>query len=369
MHHFQANFQKAIAMLALGLGIGMNPLSAQTEPAKKSSGPAPIIQFSETKFEFGRLLAGDILNHEFTFTNAGDAELVISSVVPACGCTSLTEWTKSIPPGGTGKIPLEFNTTGMLGPVNRSVAVYSNDPSVPVSVVFVEGTVWQQVEVRPNMALIQMPPNGSQTFSTTLIITNQMDAPMKLEAPVSSVPQFRARVEEVTAGKEFNLIIDTVPPLPPGNIQGAVTIATSSKEVPELNIAVMAIAQPVVMVSPPQMFLPAVPPDVPEPYIISVSNQSPDPITVTNGSCDAPNTTVVIRETNPGKEFELVVSFPDNIEATPGKTFTISADTSSPSFPKITIPVGFAQGSASFSRGTVTTATAGFSQLDDSFRI
>lgn len=343
MIHHRRNFTNAALLLAAWIGAGLTPLFSQAEPAKKESGSAPKIHFNEAKFQFGRLLAGEIVKHEYTFTNTGDAELVISNVVPACGCTSLTEWTKNIPPGGKGMIPLQFNSTGMLGPVSRSVAVYSNDPDQPAVVLILEGVVWQQVELRPNVALIQMPPNGSEQFSTTVKITNQMEAPMKLETPVPSVPQIRARIEEVEAGKEFNLIVDTVPPLPPGNLQGTITIATSSKEVPELSVPVIAIAQPDVIVSPAQMFLPAVPPDFPEPYIISIRNQAKDPITVTNGACDAPDTTVTIREKVPGKEFELVVRFPDDMKAIPGKTFTISADTSSPKFPKITIPVGFAQ--------------------------
>lgn len=343
MIHHRRNISTTALLLAVWIGAGLSALMSQAAPAKQDSAPAPKIHFSDAKFEFGRLLAGEIVKHEFAFTNTGDAELVISNVVPACGCTSLTEWTKNIPPGGKGMIPLQFNSTGILGLVNRSVAVSSNDPEQPTVVLMLEGVVWQQVEVRPNMALIQMPPDGSQQFSTTLKITNQMDAPMKLEAPVSSVPQFRARIEELAAGKEFNLIVDTVAPLPPGNIQGTITIATSSKEMPQLSIPVMALAQPMVLVSPTQMFLPAVPPDSPQPYIITVKNQSPNPITVTNAACDAPDTTVVIRETVPGKEFELVVAFPKDMKAIPGKTFTISADTSSPNFPKITIPVGFAQ--------------------------
>ena len=343
MTHHPRKLSAAALFLAAWIGAGLTQLNAQAGLAKKDSTPAPKIRFNEAKFEFGRLRAGEIVKHEYTFTNTGDAELIISDVVPACGCTSLTEWTKNVPPGGKGMIPLQFNSTGMLGPVSRSVAVSSNDPDQPTVVLILEGVVWQQVEIRPNVALIQMPPDGSESFSTTLKITNQMDAPMKLEAPVSSVPQFRGRIEEIEAGKEFHLIVDTVPPLPAGNINGTITIGTSSKEVPGLSIPVMAIAQPMLLVSPAQMFLPAVPPDLPEPYIISVRNQSPNPMTVTNAACDAPDTTVVIREKVPGKEFELVVSFPKDMKAIPGKTFTISADTSSPDFPKISIPVGFAQ--------------------------
>jgi len=342
MQHLQANFGKTILFLTVGLSIGIASLFGQTQPAKEAAAPAPKIQFDEIKFDFGRLLAGGALKHEFTYTNAGNAELVISNIVPACGCTSIVEWTKNIPPGGKGKIPLEFNSTGMSGAINRSVAVHSNDPTQPVAVLLVAGVVWQHVEVSPSMALIQMPPNGSQNFSTTLKIVNQMEEPLKLESPVSSVPQFHPRIEQVTAGKEFHLIIDTVAPLPRGDIQGFITIATSAKKMPVLNIGVLAIAQPEILVSPAQMFLPVVASDVPEPYIITVRNQSPDPITLTNAACDAEGSTVVLRETNPGREFELAVTFSAKMKYVLGKTFAITAETSLPSQPKIRIPVAFA---------------------------
>lgn len=329
---------KLLICLIMALGYSQSPVHGQTQP----SAPAPKIKFDETKFSFGRVLAGTKIYHEFTFTNVGDAELVISNIKPTCGCTIFTEWSKNVPPGGKGTIPMEFNSTNMKGVVQRNTIVHSNDPATPVSVLSIDGVVWQYVEVSPNIALIHMPPYTDQNFSTTLKIINQVEEPLKLEAPVCSSSEFKARIEEVTAGKEFNLIIDTVPPLPAGNLRGMITVDTSSKEVPQLKIPFLAISQPDVVVYPPQMFLPAVPPDFPEPYIITVRNQSPDPITVTNLSCDAPASTVEIREIVPGKEFHLVVAFPDDLRAIPGKTFTISADTSSPKFPKISIPVAFA---------------------------
>lgn len=336
------NYLKPLIFQAMLLGFVPGMLLAEAQPPKVAAAAAPKITFAEPVFEFGRLLSGSILKHEFTFTNTGNAELIISNVVPACGCTSLSEWTKSIPPGGKGIIPLQFNSAGMLGPVNRSVAVYSNDPAQPATVVTVNGIVWLPLEVHPNMALMQMPANGGKNFSTTLRLVNQTETPIKLETPVSSVPQFRARIETVTEGKEFHLIVDTVPPLPPGDIQGNITIATSSKETPTLSIPVLAIAQPEVVVSPTQIFLPAAPPDFPEPYIISVTNNAEKAITVTDAACNAPGSSVVIREKTPGKLFEIAVSFPNDLTAEPGQTFVITAKTSHATIPQITIPVAFA---------------------------
>lgn len=333
---------KSIIFYTALFGFGHGLLTAQAQSPKEAAAPAPKISFAEPVHEFGRLLSGGVFKHEFGFTNTGDSELVISNVVPSCGCTSLSEWTKNIPPGGKGTIPLEFNSAGMLGPVNRSVAIHSNDPAQPVALVMVSGTIWQPLEVHPSMALIQMPANGGQNFSTTLRLVNQTDTPLKLETPASSVPQFSARIEEVAKGKEFHLIVDTVPPLPPGDIQGIITIATSSKETPTLSIAALAIALPPIVVSPPQIFLPATPPDFPEPYIFTISNHSEEKITVTDATCNAPGSKVVLSEKTPGKEFELAVSFPSDLTAEPGQTFLISAKTSHATKPEISIPVAFA---------------------------
>jgi len=136
-------------------------------------------------------------------------------------------------------IPLEFNSTGMLGATNHSIAVYSNDPDRPISVLVVEGVVWRHVEVHPSMALIQMPPNGGQKFSTSLRIVNQMKEPITLSDPSCDLPGATVVVNEINPGRDFELALKV--PDDQKAIPGAlffITAKTSLPSQPEINIQV-----------------------------------------------------------------------------------------------------------------------------------
>jgi len=62
----------------------------------------------------------------FTFTNTGDADLIISNASGSCGCT-VPEYPKEpIKPGKTGKLKVSFDSTGKPGMQQKSVTITCN---------------------------------------------------------------------------------------------------------------------------------------------------------------------------------------------------------------------------------------------------
>jgi hypothetical protein len=324
-------------LLALFLGIAPSSLSAQVAPPA----PAPQIKFDEMIHDFGRVRSGAIMKHEFSFTNAGNADLIIHGVLPACGCTTVQDFPSKVPPGGKASLTLEFNSHSLMGEQIRTLLVKSNDPVQPDLVLQIKGLYWMPIEVHPLTALLFLPPHTDQKLSTTIRVVNQMEQPLTLESPVVSVPQLIARVIEATPGKEFHVVVDTVPPFEHKDIQATIKLTTNSPETPTIECTVVVIAQPELVVTPLQMFLPPELPAEPQPYTITIRNQSPNAITLKEAACDAPGTKIEIRETTPGKEFELTVLFPQDMAKDPSQPFVITVNTSLPSQPQVRIPVQF----------------------------
>lgn len=97
-----------------------------TASGKTSNEKLPKIEFEETSFDFGTLHSGDEVSHEFTFTNSGDADLLISDARGSCGCT-VPEFPKTpIAPGDKGKIRVTFHSAGQAGQVMKTVTVLAN---------------------------------------------------------------------------------------------------------------------------------------------------------------------------------------------------------------------------------------------------
>ena len=86
----------------------------------------PDLKFDEKKHDFGDVIQGDVVEHNFKFTNAGKEPLVISRIVTTCGCTAPTWPKEPIKAGDSGKIKIVFNSTGKIGRQNKVVTILSN---------------------------------------------------------------------------------------------------------------------------------------------------------------------------------------------------------------------------------------------------
>lgn len=117
----------------------VNPQANAAEPAAPV-GPTTTIQFNETEFNFGKVKAGEAVQHDYVFKNTGKEPLIISNAKGSCGCT-VPEWPKEpIPVGGTGKIKVEFDSKGKNGPQTKQVTITANtDP--PQTIIYIKGEV------------------------------------------------------------------------------------------------------------------------------------------------------------------------------------------------------------------------------------
>jgi hypothetical protein len=84
------------------------------------------MEFEEKIYEFGVVEAGEVVVHEFEFTNTGKVPLLINDVRSTCGCT-IPEWPeKLIAPGESSSIEVRFNTTNMRNQQKKPVTITAN---------------------------------------------------------------------------------------------------------------------------------------------------------------------------------------------------------------------------------------------------
>ena len=86
------------------------------------------IKFDKTSHDFGTFSENDpVVSCVFTFTNVGDAPLVIHQAVASCGCT-VPEYTQEpVLPGKTGTVKITYNGTGKYpGHFKKSITLRTN---------------------------------------------------------------------------------------------------------------------------------------------------------------------------------------------------------------------------------------------------
>jgi hypothetical protein len=85
-----------------------------------------VIKFDTLEHNFMKVKQGEKVGCIFTFSNAGDADLVVTSASASCGCTVPKFSGKPVSPGETGTIEVIFDTSGREGIQSKTVVVQSN---------------------------------------------------------------------------------------------------------------------------------------------------------------------------------------------------------------------------------------------------
>lgn len=123
---------KRILLMSVMLVCSILISSAQTNGAQ--------IKFDKTIHNFGTFSeSSPKVSCEFTFTNIGDAPLIINQAVAGCGCT-LPQYSKEpIQPGGKGTLKVTYNGTGRFpGHFKKLITVRTNGV-VEMTRLYIEG--------------------------------------------------------------------------------------------------------------------------------------------------------------------------------------------------------------------------------------
>jgi len=84
------------------------------------------MEFTSTNYHYGEVEEGEVIEHTFTFTNTGNAPLIISNAKSTCGCT-VPEWPKApISVGESGEIKVKFNTKDKFDRQLKPVFITAN---------------------------------------------------------------------------------------------------------------------------------------------------------------------------------------------------------------------------------------------------
>jgi len=97
------------------------------------------MSFEAETIDYGQIDKGSDGVRVFTFTNTGDADLIISDVKSSCGCTVPKKPDGPVAPGATSTIEVKYDTK-RVGKIRKTITVYSN-AAEPVKALKIKGEV------------------------------------------------------------------------------------------------------------------------------------------------------------------------------------------------------------------------------------
>jgi hypothetical protein len=299
----------------------------------------PRIQFANAIWDFGKLEARQTITNFYTFTNTGNQLLEITGIRSSCGCTAATNWTRQAEPGQTGVIPVLFNSGEISGPLSKNLWVSSNDPVQSNVVLYITGTVWKPIDALPAIAMFSFGPDFQTNETRVLRLVSNLAEPVKIEEPECSNAAFRAELKTVKQGKEYEVRVIVVPPLPPGVSSANITLKTSSSKMPVVNLSGYAMVQPAITVVPPRLILPAGRLPKAQQFGFSIRNASTNRLALTQPALDSPVGEVQVQEVEPGQSFKLLLNLPEGFKIPAGKQLEARVKTSHPQLPMVKVPI------------------------------
>jgi len=94
----------------------------------------PIMSFDKKVHDFGTIEDGAAQETVFSYTNTGEAPLVISEIKSSCGCTLPQDWSKApLLPGESSQFTVNFNGKG-VNKTSKTVTIKANTKSGTESV-------------------------------------------------------------------------------------------------------------------------------------------------------------------------------------------------------------------------------------------
>src|ERR1700677_5062348 len=320
----------AVSIL-FGLTVACAPLEAQS-----NSPDGPVIAFDSGSYNFGKVGAGEFVTHTYIVTNTGTGVLEITNVHPACGCTTAAPWTRHIAPGQTGSIPIKFNSTHYTGHVIKTIDVYSNARNQPHASLLLTGVIWKPIDVMPQTAVINVPPDSSFPALASVRIINEGDQPLTVSDPVSSSKKFSAELKTTKPGKEYELVVSAPPPFNVGNISGMISLKTSLPTMPNLNVNVIVSVQAAVQVSPSQLMLGPCP-DRWTTNRIFIHGNGTNLLTLSEPACSDSRIQVSVLPIQPSRSmYNLVVALPPNYQIEAAQSVVVTVKSNNPKLPVVT---------------------------------
>jgi hypothetical protein len=324
------------AILTLTFASGAMALAADA--------PQPKIVVANPIHDFGPVEKTAKLTHDFEIRNDGNAELKIREARAECACT-VTRFDATIAAGATGRVHVEFDPMDLLGPVSKTILVFTNDPAAPEVVLTVKAGVKPIFGVKPGYArYIYVQKEIPGVITQTIWSMDGSDFRiLGVESPYPYLKTafWEAKPEERLAdhpGKQWRVSTTLEPDSPVGALVKMVEITTDNPKQRKIELPVSGFVRPVIAVTPQKGDFGTHKREDPFNAAFKVQNFATDPINVTEATTDIPGVKLKVEPVSAGRVYNVVIALADDIPAGP-VSGVIKIKTDSPKAPLIEVPL------------------------------
>jgi hypothetical protein len=285
--------------IAAAVLIAAAPVFSADSPAATPTGPQPRITASNPVYDFGTVLEGTPVKHEFTVRNTGQADLIIGQVQSSCGCTVAQSDKKRLAPGEATQLPVTFDTRHEKGPATRRIDVYTNDPQTPDLPLTLQGTVRMESEATPSEIMFDSVRKGSEQTREVAIAYHGTAKNFSITKVSNSNPNVAVTQQP---GPKLKVVLRGT--MPPGPFQDTIEIATTGRpiEVPVFGRIVGDL-----VAEPAQVSFGILPHGEGGMRIVRLTNNGARPVAIKEVSSTNPAVTAQSAPITAGKQYKITL--------------------------------------------------------------
>ncbi len=190
--------------------------------------------FHEMRFDFGKSVQGQRVEHDFVLTNEGTAPLRIEKITltPPLIATRIPG---EIAPGASAAIRTLLDTSRLQGSFSGELVVHGSGQDAPLATLTVEGVVVTPIEIAP-MPVFFVMGERKRGAERAIELINHESKPLRIEGGTGSNEAFSTRLETIKPGQHYRLVLKLHPDGPGGKRTDLITLKTSSATTPVLRI-------------------------------------------------------------------------------------------------------------------------------------
>lgn len=180
------------------------------------------------------MVQGERVEHAFELRNRGNADLVVEEA--SSELLAVEGFDRVIPAGGSGRVRVALDTSGVYGVGKLAVRVRTNDPAAPEIMLGLDGRVVKPLEVEPRDRIYFFKPGEERRE-----LVRYGGRPVAVTGLSCDSPHFRPSWKPLSPGARYELTLVLDPATPAGKHEATVTVTTDHPDFPELRIPVRAL--------------------------------------------------------------------------------------------------------------------------------
>jgi len=188
-----------------------------------------------TKFNFGSMNRGAVVEHKLTLKNTGKESLHLGPIDASCGCTGAIASDEDLEPGQTASLAITFNSKNFNGTVRKTVTVRTSPALEQPIIIEFTASIVDEIVISPQQFWYKDAEVGRKS-RIVINLKNNGKEPLRLTGWRSQLAGFTMNLpsEPIAQGDSVQIVGEFAPQKAAPVISDAVFVHTSNPRRAEL---------------------------------------------------------------------------------------------------------------------------------------